>query len=322
MSAAPGTGTASDPPMIVLEDVSKFYGEVLGINRVNLAIPAGITSLVGPNGAGKSTLMNLLTGLVQPTRGGIRVLGVPTDDPERLFALLGYATQFDAFPRGMTGVEFVRTYLRFAGRSRTEVEHLAEAAIARVGLEGAAGRKLAAYSKGMRQRIRLAQALSHNPQVLVLDEPLNGLDPLARAEAIALFHALGQEGKSLILSSHILHEVDAISDQVVMLSNGYVVAEGAIQGVREEMPEHPLRVRIRCREARALAQAVFDEPAVVEAALDGRGGLLVTTRDPRALFLAVNHWAAERFTIEAVQPMDEDAHAIYAYLVQPQERTS
>ncbi|MGH9417673.1 MAG: ABC transporter ATP-binding protein [Terriglobales bacterium] len=308
--------------MIVCEDVSKFYGEVLGINRVNLAIPCGITSLVGPNGAGKSTLMNLLTGLVQPTRGRIRVLGVGTDDPERLFALLGYATQFDAFPRGMTGIEFIETYLRFAGRSEAEVHALAEAAIARVGLEAAAGRKLAAYSKGMRQRIRLAQALSHNPRVIVLDEPLNGLDPLARAEAIALFHALGAEGKSLILSSHILHEVDAISDQVVMLSNGYVVAEGAIQGVRDELPEHPLRVRIRCRQGRELAAAVFALAGVTQAALDGRGGLLVTTRDPQALFLAVNHWAATTFDVEAVQPMDEDAHAIYAYLVQPQERTA
>lgn len=179
---------------IVFEDVSKFYGEILGVNRVNLSIPPGITSLVGPNGSGKTTLMNLMTGLVKPTRGRVQVLGYRTDDPEHLFKILGYSTQFDAFPKGLTGFQFIYSYLRLAGRDSHSSEQLAWRVIERVNLVEAAKRNIAGYSKGMRQRIRLAQALAHDPKVLVLDEPLNGLDPLARSEMIALFRATAAQG--------------------------------------------------------------------------------------------------------------------------------
>jgi len=165
---------------IIFEDVSKFYGEILGVNRVNLSIPQGITSLVGPNGSGKTTLMNLMTGLVKANRGRIEILGHPPDDSESLFKILGYSTQFDAFPKGLTGFQFVYSYLRLGGLDRESAEQLAWRVIERVNLVDAAQRNIAGYSKGMRQRIRLAQALAHEPKVLVLDEPLNGLDPLAR----------------------------------------------------------------------------------------------------------------------------------------------
>src|SRR6185312_2096960 len=195
---------------IVFDQVSKFYGEVLGVNRIHLTIPPGITSLVGPNGSGKTTLMNLMTGLVLPSRGRIEVRGVPTTEPERLFPLVGYCTQFDSFPRGMTARQFITSYLGLFGRGRAEAEDLAQRAVDLVQLGEAADRKLAGYSKGMRQRIRLAQALCHDPQVMILDEPLNGLDPLVRADTIALFRRLGEEGRHVIISSHVLHEVDAI----------------------------------------------------------------------------------------------------------------
>src|ERR1035437_4380683 len=235
---------------IIFEDVSKFYGEILGVNRVNLSIPPGITSLVGPNGSGKTTLMNLMTGLVRPTRGRIQVLDYKTDDPENLFRILGYSTQFDAFPKGLTGFQFVYSYLRLAGRDSESAEQLAWRAIERVNLVDAAKRNIGGYSKGMRQRIRLAQALSHDPNVLVLDEPLNGLDPLARSEMIAVFRSTATQGCYVIISSHILHEVDVISDQVILLSNGYVVAEGQIQNVRSEIQEHPTQILIRCNRPR------------------------------------------------------------------------
>src|SRR5579871_5067554 len=228
---------------IVFEDVSKFYGEILGVNRVNLSIPAGITALVGPNGSGKTTLMNLMTGLVRPSRGQIEVLGYRTNDPENLFKIVGYSTQFDSSPKGLTGFQFVYSYLRLAGRDAQAAERLAWKAIEGVNLTEAATRNVAGYSKGMRQRIRLAQALAHDPKVLVLDEPLNGLDPLARSEMIALFRAKAAQGCYVIISSHILHEVDVISDQVILLSNGYVVAEGQIQNVRNEIQEHPTQIR-------------------------------------------------------------------------------
>ena len=165
---------------IIFEDVSKFYGEILGVNRVNLSIPPGITSLVGPNGSGKTTLMNLMTGLIRPTQGQIEVLGCKTNDPENLFKLVGYSTQFDALPKGLTGFQFVNSYLRLTGMDPRQAEQMAMQAIERAGLTDSASRNIAGYSKGMRQRIRLAQALAHNPKVLILDEPLNGLDPLAR----------------------------------------------------------------------------------------------------------------------------------------------
>ncbi|HOK45254.1 MAG TPA: ABC transporter ATP-binding protein, partial [Bryobacteraceae bacterium] len=159
---------------IVFEDVSKFYGDVLGVNRVNLSIPPGITALVGPNGSGKTTLMNLITGLVRPTRGRISVLGISPDDPERLFKVVGYCTQFDSFPRGKTGYEFLYSSLRLHGKSHAEARELTMTALELTGMTDAAGRRVAAYSKGMRQRIKLAHAICHQPSVLVLDEPLNG----------------------------------------------------------------------------------------------------------------------------------------------------
>src|SRR3954452_16604925 len=180
--------------LIIFDNVSKFYGEILGVNRVNLQIAPGITSLVGPNGAGKSTLMNLMTGLLRPTRGSIAILGIPTDEPERLFRKVGYCTQFDSFPRGVTGREFITSFLLVHGFDRKQVNDLAQHAIERVNLVDAADRKVAGYSKGMRQRIRLAQSIAHRPSVLVLDEPLNGLDPMARAETLDLFQQLGSEG--------------------------------------------------------------------------------------------------------------------------------
>src|ERR1700751_96854 len=179
---------------ISFEDVSKFYDEILGVNRVNLSIPPGITSLVGPNGSGKTTLMNLMTGLVKPSRGRIEVLGYPTDDPENLFKFVGYYTQFDAFPKGLTGFQFIYSYLCLSGMPLQDAERTAWQAIEGVNMVDAASRKVAAYSKGRRHRLRLAQALPDNPKVLAVDDPLNGRAPLRRSEMIGLFRASATQG--------------------------------------------------------------------------------------------------------------------------------
>jgi ABC-2 type transport system ATP-binding protein len=302
---------------IVFDNVSKFYGEVLGINRVHLAVPPGITSLVGPNGSGKTTLMNLMTGLLRPSQGSIRVLGVSPDDPERLGPLLGYCTQFDSFPRGFSGYELLYGYLRVHGYSAREAVERTDRALARVGMTEPARRRIAGYSKGMRQRIKLAQAMAHDPRVLVLDEPLNGLDPMARAEVIALFRELANEGRHVVISSHILHEVDLISDQVVLLHEGYVVAEGTIRNVRGEMEKHPLQILIRCDRPAHLASRVFEVDSVVEARIDPeRGGLLVKTKDAERFYLAFNRIVLEHgVRVEAVTPADEDVDAVYQYLI-------
>lgn len=303
---------------IVFENVSRFYGDVLGVNRVNLAIPPGITSLVGPNGSGKTTLMNLMTGLLRPTQGRISILGIPPDDPERLFRIAGYCTQYDSFPRGMTGYQFIYSYLRLHGKPHAGADEMTWRAIDRVKLTDAAARKIAGYSKGMRQRIKLAQSICHDPSVLVLDEPLNGLDPLVRAETIALFRTLAETGKHVIISSHILHEVDAISDQVILLSSGYVVAEGQIHGVRTEVEDHPMQILIRCNRPGALASRIFELDTVVEARVHNDGkGLLVRTREPDRFYLMLNRLVVDGVDLESVAPADDDVNSVYEYLIGP-----
>ncbi len=306
--------------LIIFDNVSKFYGDVLGVNRVHLSIPPGITSLVGPNGSGKTTLMNLMTGLIRPSRGSISILGMTPDQPEQLFRKVGYSSQFDSSPKGLTGYQFIYSYLLLFGYDSAKCEALAWRAIDRVGLRDAAHRKVAGYSKGMRQRMRLAQCLAHDPQVLVLDEPLNGLDPVVRAETIALFRTFAQEGCHVILSSHVLHEVDIISDQVILLSGGYVVAEGKIQSVRSEIPDHPMQILIRCERAGELASRVFQEDHVVEVRMhNDRRGLLVKTSQPDRFFLMMNRVAADGLGIESVAPVDDDVNSVYEYLIGAEE---
>ena len=302
---------------ILFENVSKFYGEVLGVNRVHLAIPPGITSLVGPNGSGKTTLMNLLTGLIHPSEGQIRVLGIPPDHPERLCRVLGYCAQFDAFPKGITGYQFIYSFLRMYGMSDAECDRRTRASLDLVGLSQAANRPVGAYSKGMRQRIKLAQATAHDPRVVVLDEPLNGLDPLARSEAIAIFRQWGAEGRHVLVSSHILHEVDQISDQVILLSQGYVVAEGQIQGVRSEVKEQPMQIQVRCDRPSLLAARLFQQDHVVEAKLSPDGkGLLLRTRDADGFYLLLNRVILDAgLEVELVAPADDDVNSVYQYLI-------
>ncbi len=312
------TTAASDAnKLIVFEDVSKFYGEVLGINRVNLQIASGITSLVGPNGSGKTTVMNLMCGLLRPSSGRVSVLGLSPDDPQTMFRKLGYCSQFDSFPRGATAREFIEFYLNVHGYSRQQTRELAHAALERVSMLDAADRKVSGFSKGMRQRVRLAQSIAHGPEVLILDEPLNGLDPMARAEIIRLFRALADEGLYLIISSHILHEVDMMSDSVVLLSNGYVVAEGEVRGVRDEIDEHPIQILIRCDRPQMLAAKLFEHEYTVEARIHtDRRGLFVKTRRPDDFYLLLNKVITEnKLDVESVAPVDDDLNAVYQYLI-------
>jgi ABC-2 type transport system ATP-binding protein len=303
--------------LITFTNVSRFYGEVLGINKVSLSVPPGVTSLVGPNGSGKTTLMNLMTGLIRPTQGEISVLGVRPDNPEKLCRLVGYCSQFDAFPKGISAYQFVYSYLLMYGFPKLESEKRALSSLQMVGLLDAANRPVGSYSKGMRQRARLAQAIAHDPKVIILDEPLNGLDPLARAEAIALFEQWGKEGRHVIVSSHILHEVDRISDQVILLSHGYVVAEGEIQGVRSEVKEQPMQILVRCDRPHLLASHLFQEDHAVEAKLSADGkGLLLRTKDADSFYLLLNRVILDNgLEIESVAPADDDVNSVYQYLI-------
>jgi len=301
---------------VEFDEVSKFYGDVLGVNHISLSIPPGITSLVGPNGAGKTTLMNLMTGLIHPDDGSIRMRGISPRDPENLMRITGYATQYDSSPRWATGFNFISTGLLLFGYGSGEAEEKAWKALQQLGLTEAAHRKMAAYSKGMRQRIRLAQAIAHEPEILVLDEPLNGLDPLVRAETIALFHQWAAQGRHVILSSHVLQEVDVISDQVVLISNGMIVAEGKIRNVREEIHERPSQFIVRCRNASRVASVLFNEDHITEVRLnEDRMGLLVMTRDREQFSRAISRIALDGYGIDTVIPADENVDALYEYLI-------
>ena len=302
---------------IVFEDVSKFYGEVLGVNRVTLSLPTGITTLVGPNGSGKTTLMNLMTGLVQPSSGHISVMGLTPGDATEFFRNVGYCTQFDTFPRGLTGWQFLLDSMMLHGMHKADAYRLSFEAIERVRLGDAAHRQIAGYSKGMRQKVRLAQAIAHHPRVLVLDEPLNGLDPMARAESIALFEELGRQGLHLVISSHILDEVDRISDRVVLITGGYLIAQGNIHQVRQEVRDKPMQVLIRCDRPEMLASRMFAVNHCVEARVhtDGKG-VFLRTRDIDQFYSMLNGIAAEGLVkIDAVAPADDDSNAIYQYLI-------
>jgi ABC-2 type transport system ATP-binding protein len=266
--------------------------------------------------------MNLMSGLIRPTRGSIQILGMTANQPEQLFRQLGYATQFDSFPSGVTGFQFIYSTLRLWGWTHAKCDEMAWKAIERVRLNEAAHRKVAAYSKGMRQRIRLAQAIAHEPRVLVLDEPLNGLDPLVRAETIQLFRDYAALGCHVIVSSHVLHEVDRISDQVILLSHGYVVAEGQIRDVRGEMREHPMQILVRCHQPSELAARAFAEDHVVEARIHAdRQGLLIKTRDADRFYKALNRLALDGIDIESVSPADDDVNSLYEYLIGSTETT-
>ncbi len=245
------------------------------------------------------------------------MLGVAPDHPEKLGWIVGYCAQFDAFPKGMTGYQFVYSFLRMYGGTHSECDVRTRTCLQMVGLVDASNRPVAGYSKGMRQRVKLAQAIAHDPKVVVLDEPLNGLDPLARAEAIALFRQWGNEGRHVIVSSHILHEVDKISDQVILLSHGYVVAEGQIQGVRSEVKEQPMQIQVRCDRPSLLASPTV--PARPRGGSEGRAdgkGLLLRTKDADEFYLLLNRVILESgLIVESVAPADDDVNSVYQYLI-------
>ena len=302
---------------IRFDGVSRFYGDVLGVNRVDLELEPGLVGLVGPNGAGKSTLMNLVTGLVRPSRGRLSVRGMTPDASEMFYRQVGYCTQYDAFVPGMTGRRLLTSLLGVHGFPPDQGDELAARALARFGMTDAADRPVEAYSKGMRQRIKLAQATCHEPRVIVLDEPLNGLDPQARAEAAEVFRQFGAAGAHVLISSHILHEVDSISDRVVFLDSGYVVAEGDAPGIKSELTQYPMQIFIRSDQAQRIASRLFELDHITEARLhsDG-GGLFARTMDADRFFLAFNKLAVrEAWQIDAIGTADESVEALYQYLV-------
>lgn len=304
-------------PLIEFDGVSKWYGNVIGLNKLTLRIPAGVTGLLGPNGAGKSTLLQLATGQLRPSQGTVRVLGRPVWDNPALNRHIGLCPEQDAFYEWMTGFDFVRTCARLGGLSRQAAKAAAETAMARVGMTENMNRAIRGYSKGMRQRTKLAQALVHEPRVLFLDEPLTGTDPVARRDMIDVIRGLAAGGASVLVSSHVLHEVQALTPNIVMLHRGRLVAEGNVREIRDLIDKHPHRIVLIGNQPRAVAARLAGCADVVGIQfLDRESGLLVETREPDAFYARLPALALEDgLALREVYSEDDNLEAVFKYLV-------
>jgi ABC-2 type transport system ATP-binding protein len=294
---------------------SRWYGPVIALNDVTTTVGPGVTGLLGPNGAGKSTFLKLAAGQLAPSQGEVRVLGKAAWGSPELFHRVGVCPETDAFWEGLTGLQFLMALLRLTGFEDAECRRRADQALEQVALTEARDRKIGGYSKGMRQRIKMAQSLAHDPQVLLLDEPLSGMDPVNRRRTVDLVKKLGREGRTVLVSSHILHEVEAMTRRVLLIHNGRILAEGDVREIRDLMDEHPHTVALRARDPRALARAVVGAPHVLSLTFGGEGEwVTVQTARPDEFYSAVVDAAVEAGVSEMYSP-DENLESVFKYLV-------
>jgi ABC-2 type transport system ATP-binding protein len=300
---------------IAFARASRWYGPVIALNDVTIDIPTGVTGLLGPNGAGKSTFLKLAAGQLRPSQGEVRLLGRHSWGSPELFHRVGMCPEIDAFWERLTGLEFLTTLLRFTGYAEADCLQRAENALHQVDLLDAKGRKLGGYSKGMRQRIKLAQSIAHDPEVLLLDEPVAGMDPVNRRRVIDLVRRLGREGKTVLVSSHILHEVEAMTRRVLLIHNGRILAEGDVREIRDLLDEHPHTVALRARDPRRLARDIVAWPTVISVSFGAEDEwLTVQTRRPDEFYGALHEAALEAGVTEMYSP-DEDLESVFRYLV-------
>ncbi len=311
------TTTRSEPPIIEFRGVSKWYGNVIGVNKLTLAVTPGVTGLLGPNGAGKSTFLQLATGQLRPSQGEVRVLGHRAWNNPPLNRFIGLCPEQDAFYEWMTGRQFIDTSARLGGLSHKAAREATERVLDGVGMTEHADRAIAGYSKGMRQRTKIAQAIVHDPLVLFLDEPLSGTDPIARRDLIGIIRRFGAEGKSVVLSSHVLHEVEAITPGVILINRGRLVAEGNVREIRDLIDKHPHRILLKSEDDRALAAKLVAYDDVVGIELKRtEAGILVETNAPDAFYGRLAQIALEEGTaIERLESKDDNLDAVFAYLV-------
>lgn len=301
--------------VLQFDRVSKWYGPVIGVNQVTLELRPGITGLVGSNGAGKSTLLRLATGQLRPDLGTVKVAGC---DPWSVAAKhhLGYCPDGDSFYEEMSGRAFVEMMARLYGYTRTEAMRRAGHALETVGMAGRAERRIQGYSKGMRQRIKLAQALIHDPEMLVLDEPLSGIDPVGRKESVALFRELAGRGKCLLISSHELEELEKLTDHVAIMARGRIAAVGTVAQIRDLLDEHPLSIRIACDQPHELARALLGQQDVAGLDFGEANTLTVRARNPRRFFQEFTRLVLEEnFDIRHLETLDDSTHAVLGYLL-------
>ena len=313
----PAAAAAAAVAVVEFRAVSKWYGQVIGLNRLSVRVNPGVTGLLGPNGAGKSTFLQLATGQLCPSQGEVRVLGHRAWNNPPLNRYIGVCPEQDAFYEWMSGRRFIDFCARLGGLTAAEARAATERVLDQVGMTEHADRAIGGYSKGMRQRTKIAQALVHDPLVLFLDEPFSGTDPVARHELIRIIQALGASGKSVILSSHVLHEVEAVTPRVILIHRGKLVAEGHVREIRDLIDGHPHRIVLKSANDRALAARLAAFEDVVGLVLERpEGGILVETRSPDAFYGRLADLSlAGAAGIVHVESDDDNLDAVFRYLV-------
>lgn len=310
-------GLDRDTAVLRCEAVTRWYGQVIGVNGVSCEIRPGVTGLLGLNGAGKSTLFKLMAGQIAPSKGRVLLLGNDLAKHRGLFRWIGFCPEPDALYESMSGREMLVYLLRLHGFSGAEAATRAQDALRRTHLLDAADRPVAGYSKGMRQKIKLAQAMAHDPLVLFLDEPFNGMDPVSRHEAMTLIHELGEEGKCVLVSSHILHEVEQMTSTILLIQNGAILAEGDVTEIRDLIERHPHRVAIDCDDPRALAADLIGSAEVLGVRVESEKTLIVETMLPRVFFALLPRVARQsRARVRGFVTLDDDLKSLFEYLVE------
>ncbi len=303
-------------PVLAAEHLSKWYGQVSGLNDVTVSVPSGITGLLGPNGAGKSTFMKLITGQLKPSKGRVEVLGQPIWNNPAQYFRIGFCPEQDAFYERMTGLEWVAALVGLHGLEPAEAREAARRALAAVDLEEAADKRIGAYSKGMRQRVKLAQAIAHDPELLILDEPLSGMDPVGRRRTMRMIREWARQGKSVLVSSHILHEIELMTTNILLINNGRILAEGNVHQIRDLIDEHPHTVYIRAADPRGLAREFLTRADVLSLRFEP-GAVVVETGRPDDFYTRLTELIAEGACgpVEELTSPDDNLQAVFKYLV-------
>ena len=317
-AAAPSPETAT----IRVQGVSKWYGPVAALTDLSLLVRPGVVGLLGPSGAGKSTLLRILVGQARPTRGRVTLFHESPWRNRRVLARLGYCPEHEGVYDDLDAHEFVSLLARLSGLPPAEAARRADAALERTGLAEVGRKRMGAFSKGMRQRAKLAQALVHDPDLFVLDEPLNGCDPLGRTALIRLIRDLGAAGKTVLVSSHVLHEVEAMTSEIRLLFRGQLLAEGNVHRIRELIDAHPHRIEIECDRPRRLGQALLGEEHVLRVGVVG-DRLVIETRTPDAAYARLAELAlAEGVEVRRIHSPDDNLQAVFRYLTEKREEAA
>ena len=305
------------PPAVLIDQVSKFYGQVVGLNDVSLAIDGGVTGVLGPNGAGKSTLFKMMMGRLKPTQGSVRLFGVDPWTSTAPYRRVGYVSESEKLYEWMTSLDFLTTLARLHGMTREEAKERSAHVLDFVGLADVMHKELGKYSKGMRQRVKIAHALVHDPDLIILDEPLHGCDPIARTSIMSVIRDLGNQGKTVLVSSHILEEIERITEQIVILHNGRLLALGNLHAIRDLLDKHPHRILINCEDPRSLAGLFIEEDPIYGVRFPRDGQLEIQTNNlSEAHAILPSIVVKSKQDISSIENPDDNLESLLGYLIQ------